>query len=222
MNNVKNNKFNIWLLLSICLVVVCVGVFLFLAIRYITYGGVGFDGDVIKFSTQIQNNFLTGFFKVLTHFGSFITIGILSLIMTIVIKPFLVKIFAVVNVGFVGVFCVVCKHIVKRPRPVGINLIEETCFSFPSAHAMISVVFYGFLIFLIWKFIKNKPLKIVLTILFSLLAVTIGYTRVYLGVHFTSDILAGIFAGIAYLIFAIWSFVLIEKRLQKRKNNEKD
>ena len=59
-----------------------------------------------------------------------------------------------------SVFCLIVKHIVQRPRPEGIALIEETGFSFPSAHTMGSVVFYGFLVFLIWKYFKNKPLKI--------------------------------------------------------------
>ena len=151
-----------------------------------------------------------------------ITVAVLAVIMAIVCKPVWVKIFSVVNVGFVAVFCWVVKHIVQRPRPEGIALIEETGYSFPSAHTMGSVVFYGFIIFLIWKYLKNKPLKISFTVLLSIFAILIGYTRVYLGVHYASDVLAAILAGVAYLAVAIILFVFLEKKIKfKRGNNEK-
>ena len=142
--------------------------------------------------------------------------------MAIVCKPIWVKIFAVVNVGFVAAFCWVVKHIIQRPRPEGIALITETGYSFPSAHTMGSVVFYGFLVFLIWKYFKSKNLKIILTIILPIFALAIGYTRIYLGVHYFTDVVAGTLAGIAYLAVAIVLFILLEKKIKfKRGNNEK-
>lgn len=220
MNNLKNKTFNIWIVLSICLTIVCVGIFVFLAVRYEMNGNLSMDIAAIEFSKTIRSPFLTGLFKVVTHFGSFLTIGILTAIMAIVIKPLLVKIFAVANIAIVGGFCLVVKYLIKRPRPVDVNLIKETGFSFPSAHAMIAVVFFGFLIFLILRYIKNKSLKITLTILFSVLALIIGYTRVYLGVHYLSDVLAGIVAGIAYLTAAILLYLFLEKKFKKVKNEK--
>ncbi len=218
----KDNRFKYLLITSICLAVFCISMFLFLAIRYKVVGSFKLDAHLINFSSKIQSKGLTNFFKVFTHFGSMITVAILAVIMAIICKPIWVKIFAVVNVGAVAVFCWIVKHIVKRPRPEGIALIEETGFSFPSAHTMGSVVFYGFLIFLIWKYLKNKPLKITLTIVLSIFAIMIGYTRVYLGVHYATDVLAGMFAGIAYLAVAIVLFVVLEKKVTfKRGKNEK-
>lgn len=218
----KNNRFKYALILSICLAVFCVFAFLFLMIRYKVAGGFNLDANLINFSSKIQSNGLTNFFKIVTHFGSMITVAILALIMAIVCKPIWVKIFAVANVGFVAVFCWIVKHIVTRPRPVGIALIEETGYSFPSAHTMGSVVFYGFLIFLVWKYFKNKPVKITLSIVLSTFALLIGYTRVYLGVHFATDVLAGLLAGIAYLAVAIVLFIFLEKKVTfKRGKNEK-
>lgn len=217
----KNNRFKYALILSICLAVFCAAMFLFLAIKYSVSGAFKIDANLINFSSKMQSKGLTNFFKILTHFGSMITVAILAVVMAIVCKPIWVKIFAVVNVGAVAVFCWVVKHIIKRPRPIGIALIEETGFSFPSAHTMGSVVFYGFLIFLIWKYLKNKPIKISLTIFLSAFALLIGYTRIYLGVHYASDVLAGIFAGLAYLSVAIILFVVLDKKFQfKRGKNE--
>ena len=217
----KNNRFKNFTILSICLAVFCASMFLFLMIRYTVAGGFNIDANLINFSSKIQSKGLTNFFKIFTHFGSMLTIAILAIIMAIVCKPIWVKIFAVVNVGFVGAFCWVVKHIIERPRPEGIALIEETGFSFPSAHTMGSVVFYGFLIFLVWRYLKNKPLNIILTTFLSIFEIVIGYTRIYLGVHYFTDVLAGALAGLAYLFVAIILFIILEKNVKfKRSKNE--
>ena len=71
---------------------------------------------------------------------------------------------------------------------------------------MVSMAFYGLLIYLIYKNVKNKYLKVILIVLLSLLIVMIGISRIYLGVHYTSDVLAGFLIAISYLIVYI-SFV---------------
>ncbi len=64
---------------------------------------------------------------------------------------------------------------------------------------MASTAFYGFLIYLIYKKVQNKSLKITLIILLALLIVAIGLSRIYLGVHYTSDVLGGFLLSISYL-----------------------
>lgn len=78
---------------------------------------------------------------------------------------------------------------------------------------MISMAFYGFLIYLIYKNIKNKYFKWVLIVLLSLLILGIGVSRIYLGVHYTSDILAGFLISISYLVIyiKIYSEKFVEK-----------
>lgn len=217
----KNKSFKISLILSICLFAVCAGIFMFVAIKYKVSGNFNSDYKLITFSTKIRNKGLTNFFKILTYFGSIATLAILAVIMAIVCKPIWVKIFSVVNIGAVAVFCWVVKHIIQRPRPEGVALITETGFSFPSAHAMGSVVFYGFLIFLMWKYLKNKPLNIVFSIVLPILTVFVGYSRIYLGVHYFTDIIVGFVSGVAYLAVAIFVFELLDKKIKfKRGNNE--
>lgn len=92
------------------------------------------------------------------------------------------------------------KHIVQRPRPTEFRIIDETGYSFPSGHSMVSAAFYGFLIYLIYKNVKNKYLKWGIIILLSIIVITIGISRIYLGVHYTSDVLAGYLISISYLI----------------------
>ena len=68
---------------------------------------------------------------------------------------------------------------------------------------MISMAFYGFLIYLIYKYIKNKYLKVFSICGMSLLIVMIGISRIYLGVHYTSDVIGGFLISISYLIVFI-------------------
>lgn len=104
------------------------------------------------------------------------------------------------NLIIVSVLNVVLKDILQRPRPTEYRIINESGYSFPSGHSMISMAFYGFIIYLTYKYVKNKYIKWGLITLLSILIITIGISRIYLGVHYTSDVLAGFLISISYLI----------------------
>ena len=91
------------------------------------------------------------------------------------------------------------KLLFSRSRPMDINLITESGFSYPSGHSMMSMAFYGLLIFFINRSKINKWKKYTLNILLSILIVLIGFSRIYLGVHFASDVIAGFSISFAYL-----------------------
>ena len=74
---------------------------------------------------------------------------------------------------------------------------------------MVSMDFYGFLIYLIYKYVGNKYLKWTSMILLFLLIILIGISRIYLGVHYTSDVIAGFLVAISYLIL----YINMSKRL---------
>ena len=95
------------------------------------------------------------------------------------------------------------KRILQRPRPTEYRIIEETGYSFPSGHSMISMAFYGYLIYLIYKYVKNKYIKWISIVLLSILICAVGISRIYLGVHYTSDVLGGFLISISYLIIYI-------------------
>lgn len=104
------------------------------------------------------------------------------------------------------------KIIIQRPRPIGYRLIEETGYSFPSGHSMVSMAFYGYLVYLTYKHIKNKYLKYLLMIILNILILMIGTSRVFLGVHYTSDVLGGFIISIIYLIIYIKCIEKINKK----------
>ena len=115
------------------------------------------------------------------------------------------KIFNIINLLIIGETIInrIIKIIVRRERPILINLVEESSFSFPSGHTMVAVTLYGFLIYLINKSKLNKRVKIILNICLILLISLIIISRIYLGVHFFSDCASGIFLALAYLLTII-------------------
>ena len=86
------------------------------------------------------------------------------------------------------------------------KLVKEGGYSFPSGHAMVSFGFYGFLIYLAYKKINNKKIKYPLIISLALLILLIGISRIYLGVHYATDIIGGFIIGFIYLIVFIKYF----------------
>jgi membrane-associated phospholipid phosphatase len=102
------------------------------------------------------------------------------------------------------------KFIFSRPRPLIPLLKEAQGFSFPSGHALNSVAFYGLMIYLVWQNIKRPVLKWILVCTFLLVILFIGLSRVYLRVHYASDVLAGFAMGFMWLLLSITVLKRIE------------
>ncbi len=102
------------------------------------------------------------------------------------------------------------KLIFQRDRPLTPLLEAAHGYSFPSGHALMSITFYGLLIFLVWLNIKNVWGKWSLTLLLAFLIIFIGISRVYLRVHYTSDVLAGFCVGLMWLLLSLWVLRKIE------------
>jgi membrane-associated phospholipid phosphatase len=108
------------------------------------------------------------------------------------------------------------KDLIDRPRPEAQHLVEAGSLSFPSGHAMSSIAFFGFLIYLIWRLISTLWVRWLLSLLLVLLILLIGFSRVYLGVHYPSDILAGYAAGGACLAVFISMFTYVRYRYARK------
>ena len=209
-NNVK------WIILFICLIG-------FLLIAEDVYAKEIMKKDIIGYylvSRFLISDFATPIAKFITHFGGATCLLLLTAIIVIVIRSKRIGIAITLNLLIATTLNLVLKNILQRPRPNEFRMIDETGYSFPSGHSMISMAFYGFLIYLIYKYVKNYNVKIALIILLSFLIVLIGISRIYLGVHYTSDVLAGFLVAISYLI--LYSNIVKNFILERKVNDEKE
>lgn len=192
---IKNKK---WIILALV-------IFIFVAIAedVLEQEKFTFDSYIYHFLLEHRKNYLTTFLRAITNFGGAICLIIISILCIIFIKRKKYKLTIPLNLLIISVVNFILKNIFSRPRPDEYRIIEETGFSFPSGHSMASAAFYGYLIYLIYKNVKNKKIRNILCTILSILILAIGFSRIYLGVHYTSDVVAGLCFSIAYLILMI-------------------
>ena len=203
---VKNLK---WIILFLCLVG-------FLALAEDVFHKEIMSGDIIGYniiSKFLISDFVTPIAKFITNFGGAIFLIVLTVFLFLVIKNRKIGVSIFSNLVIITVLNQLLKRILQRPRPTEFRIIEETGYSFPSGHSMISMAFYGYLIYLIYKYVKNKYVKWISIVLLGILICSIGISRIYLGVHYTSDVLGGFLISVSYLVIYISAVnkFLIEK-----------
>lgn len=210
----KNLK---WIILFICLV-------LFFDIARHVFKKEIMKRDIIGYqfiSNYFISDFATPIAKCITQLGGAIALIVFATTLFIVMKDFKIGICIYLNLFLVTVLNQTLKYTIQRPRPNELRLIYESGYSFPSGHSMASTAFYGFLIYLIYKKIENKRLKIILILLLSLLILAICVSRIYLGVHYTSDVLGGFLLSISYLtVFTNIVDVFVGTSNLKESNNK--
>ena len=201
----KNLK---WVVLFICLVG-------FLALAEDVFNKEIMYGDIIGYkliSTFLISDFVTPIAKFITNFGGAIFLSIATVMLFLLIKNKKIGLSIISNIVIITILNQLLKRILQRPRPTEFRIVEETGYSFPSGHSMVSMAFYGYLIYLIYRYIKNKYVKWTLITILSILICLIGISRIYLGVHYTSDVLGGFLISVSYLVIyisaVIKSFVL--------------
>lgn len=118
--------------------------------------------------------------------------------------------FATNFVMVAGVINPLIKLFVMRLRPTLPHLVVEHSYSFPSGHSAVSMILYGTLVFLLPTLIKKKEIVTLLQLLLAFIIVSVGASRIYLGVHFPSDVLGG------YLLSLSWLFLTYPTYKEKK------
>lgn len=112
------------------------------------------------------------------------------------------------------------KQLFNRSRPLIPLEHAALGLSFPSGHALTSTTFYGLLIYIVWERVKNPYIKWGAITFLILLILSIGLSRVYLRVHYASDVLAGFSLGIMWLLLSLWVLRRIERYTHKKIDPE--
>lgn len=173
----------------------------------------GFESWFYLEATEKMNNNLTKIFIFITNLGAASSVILLSLFLLIIPKTrFRYGIYVSVSVIIATITNMLLKVLFMRERPDILRIVHETSYSFPSGHAMVNAALYGTISILIYKQFKDKKIKIGFIAFLSLLTLLIGYSRVYLGVHYITDVIGG-------WLFGIIISILVYNTIKKRKKN---
>ena len=179
-----------------------------------------FDQTVINVVYN-NNSGLINFAKHFTHLGDTKVILLETIILFVILIVFKQYAYAWFTAGvMIGAngFNWILKHVVQRPRPTFKHLVYADGYSFPSGHSVGSAALFGILIVLTLLIIKSRFWKTLLVIIWALFPLMIGYTRIFLHVHFPSDVLGGWLEGITFVLIG-YSFLYhyyIEPEMETR------
>lgn len=204
-NYIKENK--------ITTIILIILILLFTIFSYLVFNDkiINIDTSLHSFVLNIRNNNLTPIFLFITNLADAIFLIIVSVILLIIIKKKKIPVYIIINLTCSFLTNEIAKNIFVRSRPIGINLIDETGLSYPSGHSMVSLAYYGFIAYLLYINTKNKIIKTAIVLITSLIALSIGFSRIYLGVHYSSDVIGGFLLASIYLIIYI-KCIKLEKK----------
>lgn len=175
-------------------------------IMVITGFSSNFDNAISLFFSVHNNVIFTNIFKAISFICSpkfMIGLNVLLFIFIIVKKKYKLLIIVLSSISSVIINNLV-KIIVRRERPDYLRMVMEKSYSFPSGHAMISVLFFGSIIYLVNKY--NLKYKKLITFSLSTFVLLVGISRIYLGVHYLTDVVGGYLLGFIVLFLIIHLF----------------
>ncbi|KEO84160.1 phosphatase PAP2 family protein [Tumebacillus flagellatus] len=175
-----------------------------------------FDTAIINSVQQRESPTLTAIMKFFTFIGSTPAVLGLSVIILYLLYKYLhhrieCVLFLAVMAGAAALNQLL-KMIFHRPRPDLHRLIEITGYSFPSGHSMSAFAMYGVLTFLLWRHVPTRWGRALIVLLGIAMTLMIGISRIYLGVHYPSDVIGGYLAGGFWLGASIWVYQWLAER----------
>lgn len=177
--------------------------FVTITILVLTSNVSGFDETIYNIVQSIRCPFLDTFMKTITFIGNTMPVIIILLILMMYLNNknrFLLGTSMIMTL----IINQTIKYTIKRPRPpVTERLISQGGYSYPSGHSMMALCLYGVLIYIVYKEVKNKKIKCLLISLLSLMILLIGISRIYVRVHYPSDVLGGFLLTISILVINI-------------------
>jgi undecaprenyl-diphosphatase len=161
----------------------------------------GIDTFVFEWVQQIRTPGWDVFMKQITLLGNWPVVFALAAIASLLFFRFHQKekaLSLLLNVWVGGLIVVLIKYSIQRLRPE-FGLVEEIGFSFPSAHAFLSVTFYGYLLYLLLKTNLRRSVRWLGAVWLFALVVLISFSRIYLGVHWFSDVVGGVAMALVWM-----------------------
>jgi len=223
--NQKDSKWPYFLMILVLLIVVVIGINVFIELTDELSSKVliNYDSAITEYVISFRTPSLNKFMQFITNVGDIYGYLVLSAIFTtffyLKFKNWRYVIQMLFVLGMAGLSNTALKRVINRARPDALHLVSVQTLSYPSGHAMSAIAFYGFMIYLCFTLISEKWLKYSLVLFFGFLILAIGISRIYLGVHYPSDIAGGYIAGFIWVVFCIAVFNIVDlfRRKEERK-----
>ena len=176
-----------------------------------------FDRSLLSFMDHHRNPLLTQAATVLAHLGSptvVVGIALVGAVAGLIWRKIRGAAWTLpIAVIGAGIIIQSVKMLVQRPRPTLYTpLLHEGGFSFPSGHSLIAMVVYGLLGYFALSLVKNQAGRLAVRLVTVLLVFSIGLSRVYVQVHYPTDVLAGWTAGIPWLVACLGLHEVLARR----------
>lgn len=171
-----------------------------------------FDQTIYDIVITLRSPFWDTFFTVITRLGNTFMVA-LVVSMFIMITRNRYGVFLAISAVDSLLLNSIIKLAVQRERPHGLRLISQGGYSFPSGHAMMSICVYGYILYLVITKIKNKVIRYGASTFLFLVILSIGVSRIYVGVHYASDVIAGYVLALCYLFL----FIEISKKVHFKR-----
>lgn len=184
-----------------------------------------FDRSVTAWVLSFRNEGLTAFFQFMTNMGDLIAYSVISVVIG---AYFYIRhrswrfVAQTLLVLLLSTLCnVVLKRVINRARPTLEHLVSVNTQSYPSGHSMSAMAFYGFLIYLCFQMNMHRVARALLIMVLGCVVLAVGLSRIYLGVHFPSDVAAGYIGGFIWIAFCVIIFNAIDLLRSKRRGEKK-
>ncbi|HEY9185684.1 MAG TPA: phosphatase PAP2 family protein [Salegentibacter sp.] len=224
----KHDEFPYYLLIFISFIVfiACINIFVELTEELSSKALLNFDNQLTAFISSFRDPDYHGLIKFITDIGDLYGYLISTILATTFLFwklknwKFIIQLVGVIilaslsNIGL--------KKAIDRARPDAEHLVVVESLSYPSGHAMSAMAFYGFIIYLLFQIKMSRFLRGFLVVFFVLVILGIGLSRIYLGVHYPSDVIAGYLGGFIWVTFCIVLFNLIDLLRRRRNSNERE
>ena len=169
--------------------------------------------QILYFRSPLATHMMT----IVTQFGGWkvITIGSIVIIVYLMFKKRMAQLLCYVAAILGGNFlCLILKMVIHRVRPISeTSLINAAGWSFPSGHSVMSVIFYGMITYLSVRYLRSWRPSVFMATVAGFVIVLIGLSRIYLQVHYLSDVIAGFAGGLFWLTMCITGLEVYRKKV---------
>ena len=194
----------------IALLILSLSLICFLLIAFLRSSFSTVDANVNYWAVSVQSTAFTQIAKII-HYGFGTTaLSVITLLIAVYLLYKRYKNYALLLVGtMLGdvVIVTILKRLIDATRPLN-GIIQETGFSFPSGHATAAVVFLGLLTYFIWQHFKSRNWRMLSVVFLVSISLLVGFSRIYLNVHWFSDVVGAYSLGVFWLTFCVLTFRL--------------